>query len=166
MAKYYYNDVLLPEIPVVDGKPYVWIRDDGNGSNYEAIYCAYPWHRIDDKMYPRKSANYVAYYIASDLTEWTYKNSWTNNTGYWYGVGAIWSSHDIPDGSASASEIYLYASEPVPEGGSEPEPEYKEKYAVTSEWLVSVADEVRRLTGSTDKLTTEQILEALRSANA
>lgn len=40
---------------------------------------------------------------------------------------------------------------------------YDEKYVVETEWIIDVATEVRRLTGTQNNLTTDQILDALKT---
>lgn len=167
MVKYYYNDVLLPEIPsdVLAEFPYAVINLGSDGVTYALWVAENPWYFVSDlygsKLKISQSCKNQKYLV--NETGWVLSETYTDAGGIGLGSGMVWSSHNIPKGSATATDIYFVGSEPVPDGGNEPEPEYKEKYAVKSEWLVSVADEVRRLTGSEDLLTVEQMETALKS---
>lgn len=172
MAKWYYNGVLLPEIPseILAKCPYAWIRLNSGKTYYDLIVGANPWWCNSSKMYTTNSYNERYQASVTDET-WTFGSSYTDEGGWDIGAELLWSSHDIPNGSATASEIYFAGSYPIDENGNEvgkpeePEPTYDEKYTVKSEWLVSMADEVRRLTGSTDKLTPEQMETGLKGVS-
>lgn len=133
MAKYYYNGVLLPEIPadVLAGYPYAWIRKNLTTGYYDVVFSALqPWY---DQTGPGvrygTSTGAVTYYqilisSAEDATEWTFNS--TKNT--WFGLDAnrtiLWSNHNIPNGSATATDIYFYGTEPVAEDSPDQLMEY------------------------------------------
>ena len=119
--KYYYNGVLLPEIPadVLAQYPYAWIRQHNTNDQYQLILAAYPWYYNPGRMYCSggESVTELWYNItistAETATVWTFNK---NTTGYFDVDSArtvLWSNHDIPNGSATATEIYFNGSEPV-----------------------------------------------------
>ena len=180
MAKWYYNGVLLPEIPqdALAEYPYCWIRSMPTNESYP--YCLFMSNKPSYMKYSdtlATQATFQMYYLSTpdvtSATSWILNSTVTVDCTYTINSTSLllWSSHDIPNGSADATEIYFAGSYPIDENGNEvgkpeePEPTYSEKYTVKSEWLVSMADEVRRLTGTKDKLTTEQILNALKHSN-
>ena len=121
--KYYYNGVLLPELPAdaLAQYPYAWIRKNTTTGYYNLILTALqPYLYTDGTSIAYgsgTSTTCVLYNIAissaESATEWTYENK--NNT--WHGLDSartvLWSNHDIPNGSATATEIYFNGSEPV-----------------------------------------------------
>ena len=123
IKKYYYNGVLLPEIPadVLAQYPYAWIRKNTTTGYYNLILTALqPYLYTDGTSIAYgsgTSTTCVSYNIAissaESATVWTYAN--TEDT--WQGLDSartvLWSNHDIPNGSATATEIYFEGSEPV-----------------------------------------------------
>ena len=121
MAKYYYGGVLLPEIPVIEGYPYTFIRKDETNGNYDLIYS------IKKPCYNGTNIGYVTdgtigqgdthwYRIeiasASTSTVWVFNKS----SATWFGLNnertVMWSNVDIPIGSETSTDIYFYVSEP------------------------------------------------------
>ena len=170
MAKYYYNDVLLPKIPqdVLTEYPYCWIRKNKDTGNYDLAVGKKPWYyymgvfTCDDG-----SANRPWYVVSinesENVTEWTFKEMVMYN---YFGIDstrtALWSNHNIPNGSETSTSIYYYGSEPVPEFPEEPEPdepdfepEHSTKYLIKSEdMLCTVIDNELVLLDATE-LTAE-----------
>lgn len=118
MAKCYYNGVLLPEIPadVLESFPYVWINSQANGF----IVAAYPWYYSSGRMNIPVSAENRKYVLSSDGETWSLSNTYTDTGGYTVDSMPTWSSHDIPNGSATSTTIYVYGSDPVPENEAKP----------------------------------------------
>ena len=119
--KCYYNDVLLPGIPaeMFVEYPYAWIREDKTNGNYDIVFAKQPWYFETGMKFPEISSEFSHYYsipisTAESATEWVYTKSGT--FGY-YTINdnrtVMWSNHDIPNGSATATEIYFEGSEPV-----------------------------------------------------
>lgn len=130
--KYYthflYNGVRLPRIPddVLKNYPYAWIRDNGSTSYYDLIMSSSPWWcstntsstvTISTENYTQGIQWYrVQKSSAESATEWTFNQVWDTSGGF----GAesnrpiMWANHDIPNGSADATDIYFAGSEPVP----------------------------------------------------
>lgn len=121
MAKYYYNGVLLPEIPadVLAEYPYVWIRKVTTTSQYNLIFSKTGFYFNSGKVYDKNGAKNPAYVCpVSGGTEWTQASynlkysDWAISSGV---TSALWSNHDIPNGSATATAIYFYSTYPIPE---------------------------------------------------
>ena len=111
--KYYYNDVLLPEIPadVLAQYPYAWIRLGSDGKTYDLILSLYSWYFTDKLL--TQSSKYVWYTATIEAGQWVYKTTYTDTGDFNLAGGLIWSNHDIHNGSATATEIYFEGSEPV-----------------------------------------------------
>ena len=110
LNKYYYNGVLLPEIPadVLAEFPHCWINSADNG----LVVAAYPWYYASGKMNIPTTAENRKYILHGDY--WVLDKTYTDTGGYSVDSLPTWSSHDIPNGSATATEIYFAGSEPVP----------------------------------------------------
>ena len=115
MAKYYYNGVLLPEIPVIDGYPNVWIRKNVSTGYYDAVYTTSDilWY-YSNGMYPTNESVAIKWYRLAilDGTEWVYNKDTTGSFVIDTSRTVFWSCIDIPNGSIGATDIYFYASEP------------------------------------------------------
>ena len=113
IKKYYYNDVLLPEIPadVLASYPYAWIRLNSDGNTYDLILSPYTWYYSNNLI--TQNSTYVWYTATIEASGWVYKTTYTDTGDFNLGGGLLWSNHDIPNGSATATEIYFEGSEPV-----------------------------------------------------
>lgn len=170
MGKYYYNGVLLPEIPAnkLAAYPYCWIRNDGANACYNLVFSATPWYYFVEATTgePRLSkgtAAFIPYYsLAFDGYEsaesWGFPTESMNDFGLASNRTVLWSNHDMPNGSADATEIYFYASEPVAEGDV---PQPITDYRISSTRLKAIADQVRRLGNVEGKLTPAQMVTTL-----
>jgi hypothetical protein len=120
MSKYYYNGVLLPEIPadVTDTK---WVILHSPKSNTYTLYGSTTiWYFYATSNYPSTIKNVTGYCrmysIASDGESWELRS---DSTGDWLIVDTetsqslFWSNHDIPNGSATATDIYFRGSFPT-----------------------------------------------------
>lgn len=120
IKKYYYNDVLLPELPadVLASYPYAWIRNNTRTGYYDLLLSQELWY-LQDENTLAKSVNATKWYqisIASAGTAqvWTFNSDYDSRTwGNESDRRIMWSNHDIPNGSATATEIYFAGSEPV-----------------------------------------------------
>ena len=113
IKKYSYNSVVLPEIPadVLAQYPYAWIRLGSDGKTYDLILSSYSWYFTDKLL--TQSSKYVWYTATIEAGWWVYKTTYTDTGEFDLAGGLIWSNHDIPNGSATATEIYFNGSEPV-----------------------------------------------------
>ena len=116
--KYYYNDVLLPELPadVLASYPYAFIQKGTTHYNLVFSKVKY-WYQSSDDTARNSDGTVKNYWLyfenLADRDTWAYRNdSWY----YWesFSESAVWANYDIPNGSADATEIYFEGSEPVP----------------------------------------------------
>lgn len=122
-----YNGIKLPRIPenVLASYPYAWIRVDTNTGYYELFLAAGKWYGWNNgsgtkiTVFGHEDSNNIKWYriataSAESAEKWTYYQDYSANN---FGVEAprtvLWSNHDIPNGSADATEIYFNGSEPV-----------------------------------------------------
>jgi hypothetical protein len=167
MAKYLYNGVLLPEIPsdVLAEYPICWIRLNSDGSTYDLICGKYIWYAVGSTLYISTPSTYVWYTATASAESWTYKASYTDDGAFNVTNEYIWSSHDILNGHATATEIYCYGSEPVDPNAPE-EPTKEVYYKISGKRLKGFADQARRLGEVTGELTPEQIEDTLRGVES
>lgn len=122
----YYNGVKLPELPAdtVTSYPYCWIRKDTGTGYYELFMAEGKWYAWDNggdeiNVMGHEDGKYIRWYrIAISTAEtadaWEYYQQYdANNFGFTGNRSFVWSSHDIPSGSADATEIYFKGSDPV-----------------------------------------------------
>lgn len=172
MAKFYYNGVLLPEIPqnVLAKYPYAWIRRNVTSGYYDLICVTYNYqYYLNNTLYLYKGAlasdcpNPGVWYrvgINTSSDTWEYKQDVQGGTlNLTYDNVVIWSNHDILNGSSTSTEIYLEGSEPIPEIAIT-------LYQIGSTTLTSFADQARRIGGTTDKLTTAQMIGIFEGARS
>lgn len=121
MAKYYYNGVLLPEIPadVLAEYPYCWIRNDGANSNYNLVFASTPWYYNGANL-TKGNTYYSIPYYSIPFSGYENAETWgsaaysSNEFGLASNRTVLWANHDIPNGSATSTTIYFYGSDPVP----------------------------------------------------
>lgn len=116
-----YNGVRLPRIPdsVLASYPYAWIRDNGSTGYYDLLLAQGIWYCYDTGILAHDDTKKVEWYriekaTASSATVWTFNQSYDSQTwGEEANRPIMWSNHDIPKGSADATDIYFAGSEPV-----------------------------------------------------
>jgi hypothetical protein len=116
-----YNGVRLPRIPdsVLASYPYAWIRDNRSTGYYDLLLAQGVWYCSDTDTLAHNDAKKVEWYriekaTASSATAWTFNQSYDSKTwGEEANRPIMWSNHDIPNGSANATDIYFVGSEPV-----------------------------------------------------
>lgn len=176
-GKCWYNGVLLPEIPadVLASYPYAWIRkNEGTGYYDLALTKIKGYYGITsgannggivygDNMGTTDVALYrVSIANANTAFAWEYYQ--TTNT--WMGLDRNrvlrWSNHDIPNGSATATEIYFEGSEPLTELTETVTKlvpvERESEYAVTSANLNDIAKRTQEMAGTSNLLTPDDII--------
>lgn len=107
MAKFYYNGVLLPEIPsdVLAKYPIclIYLRDDG--INYRLLAGTKIWY-VSTNIYI-ESSTYVVYTATLSSDAWVYETQYTDNGNFGLGNGIKWSNHTIPNGSSTSTTAYF-----------------------------------------------------------
>lgn len=117
MSKYYYNGVLLPEIPadVLAEYPYCIILL--KNSVYKLIMAQRKWYMASSNLRVVDCGNAEFDSNGSDWGTGAYYQSFGN----WPTNALVWSNCDIPNNSETGTSIYFNGSEPIPEGGQEPD---------------------------------------------
>ena len=114
LKKYYYNGVLLPELPAdaLAEYPYAVMAVNEEKMQYQLLLSTSKWY-FDGTNVNNESSNNEPFFsaYAEDM-------AWKEGTAgdYWFTQETrplIWSNHDVPNGSATATEIYFNGSEPV-----------------------------------------------------
>lgn len=117
-----YNGVRLPRIPdsLLEQYPYCFIRNNTTSGYYE-MYCSvspYYYSSSDAQIQFTDSTARQRYRIAiasaETATAWEGNGTSTANVSIDSTKPVLWSSRDIPNGSADATDIYFAATEPVP----------------------------------------------------
>lgn len=107
MAKFYYNGVLLPEIPsdVLAKYPIclIYLREDG--TNYRLLAGTKIWY-VRTNIYI-ESSKYVVYTATLSSDAWVYETQYTDNGNFVLGNGIKWSNHTIPNGSSTSTTAYF-----------------------------------------------------------
>lgn len=118
-AKYLYNGVLLPSIPKLVDYPYCWIRKNITSGNYDLVYAAHRWYYKTGGAYCSVDGSTEQFYIvpisnADSAEGWTFNKTTTSYFTLDTNRTVLWSNHDIPNGSATATAIYFEGTEPIP----------------------------------------------------
>ena len=117
--KWEYNGVLLPKIAseLLEIYPYAWIRNDSLNKRCDLMLGKKPFY-YNSKVCCSDTTGSPYYYIPHAdadadgkwiLIEVAVPGQYSLDTNR----TVLWSNHDIPNGSASATEIYFKGSEPV-----------------------------------------------------
>lgn len=119
MAKFYYNGVLLPEIPAEKfaAYPNQMILKWPNGNIKLVGSKNGLYFNGNTGAYDKGSTTLLAYYLNKDawVEDVNQSGKYTGWTIMSNGVSVLhWSNHNIPNGSASASTVYFYRSSPIP----------------------------------------------------
>lgn len=159
--KYYYNGVLLPEVPKMDAYPHYLICQDERfaGYKYHLIFTNNGFNELYSTVTCNNQEVRYNYYLAENGDEWVhYTTAKLSNYSYvdCTVTPLFFTNIDIYTGNT----LYMSAMTPVPEVPEEPEPEYDEKYAVTSERLIEFANTARKIVGSTATMTPEEMATA------
>lgn len=164
VTHYYYNGVLLPEIPpeVLTEYPYCWIRENTQTGYYDLFLAKTPWYQSDASTIATDSYTQGIQWYRVPFTgtsgEWQSYQVWDSSSGLTSETGRkiIWANHNIPVGSATSTDIYFAGSSAIPNA---------ESYEIQRETIVALADQVRRLYNSTAPLTPAQMEAKLANLN-
>lgn len=168
-GKAYYNGVLLPEIPadVLAQYPYAWIRKNTTSGYYDLFLSPVPFYTVNsDSMSgsgTTKQFYRVAIATAETATEWENNGTSDKDIAYDASRSVLWSNHDIPNGSATATDIYFKGSEPIKEviSGYGDYVDGEDKYAVAIEALNEIAHRIQLHNSSYDLVTGAEIFDFL-----
>lgn len=171
MAMFYYNGELLPEIPIVESKPYVYvfkIISASDGLIYISCHLDAPCYVNDymgmcNALFTSSACNGEMYSYQTE--EWektdatTYEQDGVVNliepSGEILGdkLELLYANVNVPYGSAAATEIFLATSDPVP---------FKDKdYIIKESRMKEIANAIRTKTGTTDTMTVDEMPSAI-----
>lgn len=111
-----YNGVRLPKLPngLLTQYPYVFIGLVQSKGSYQILASKTPMYFADNKITRPNNDTEPFLHCNADALIWRVGTS----GNYHWDVDAdriiIWSNHDIPNGSATATDIYFKGTEPVP----------------------------------------------------
>lgn len=120
LCKFYYNGVLLPMMPpaVLAANPYAWIRKNIGSGYYDLFFSTERFYLVDADSISGANITKPWYRVemagADSAQSWTYYKDSTADLGFDDTRPVMWSSHDIPNGSADATEIFFAGSAPIP----------------------------------------------------
>lgn len=119
---YYYNGMILPNIPNEDYGSYTYLmilKCWADGKNDLCIYASNtkPYYRINESVERLElPGGRTRSILNTETGEWGDANVGTSST--WCNLSTswevIWSNSDIPNGSATATNIYYYGTLAVP----------------------------------------------------
>lgn len=122
--KYYlfmlFNGVRLPRIPtnVLSSYPYAFIRQNNTTGNYDLVMNkTVPWFNGSAVRGDYDALESYSRWYTSPMSN---PASWTEQSHTYGGFTidanrpCLWSNHDIPNGSATATDIYFEGTDPVP----------------------------------------------------
>lgn len=113
LAKYLYNGVCLPSIPILADYPYAFIGLIQSTGKYQILASKQPMYFADGKI-KRQNSNVEPFIsCTAGAVGWTVGKSGNYSWSIDTDRILIWSNHDIPNGSADATDIYFEGTEPV-----------------------------------------------------
>lgn len=113
-----YNGVRLPTIPIVHEYPYAWIRNNTQTGYYDLIMATGKWFLSATDTLNHNDSNACKWYrvqtaTAESANAWVYNQDIVSSGwGCESGRDLVWSNHDIPSGSADATDIYFEGTDP------------------------------------------------------
>lgn len=120
MANYYYGADLLPEIPVVSGKPYCFIRRNSNYYKYEVMFASSQFYfdSSNTALYAKDGTNCDRYELSMGADgAWAFVDS-TTGFGVEAGRDCIYANADVFAG-ASSTDVWLAGMTPVLDNSGE-----------------------------------------------
>lgn len=155
--KLFYNGVLLPEIPadVLATYPYAVMAVNKETMQYQLLASKQVWFSDGTSITNKADSSepFLYAYVGDD--------SWKTGTSgnYAFTIASrplIWSNHNIPKGSATATSFYFAGSEPIPES------EYSELYQIQRETIDGIGEQVNRLCKTEEPMTPARMTEKLQ----
>lgn len=116
MAKYYYNGILLPDIPAehLATNPYIFIRDNSSSGYYDLIMCSGVLYYSSNSVQYNSDSTAIQYMyrlsksIYLDATEWEFVKEVSNS---YFNISSsqvvLWSNVAILNSSSTSSTIYF-----------------------------------------------------------
>lgn len=124
MSRFYYNGVLLPDIPTeisTDEYPYIWIRKNQSSGYYDLACATNIYYYTSSNSRINISSGTQRWYripidtVVDDTTEWVFYTT-ISGSDYW-GISTtqsiLWSGFNIPNGSATSTDVYFSGSSAI-----------------------------------------------------
>lgn len=173
MAKAYYNGVLLPELPSdITIYPYLLLVCSNEENKYSLYGCTHQFYmdnNITNSVLELKTFESNSeikkrdiYNCTLDASEWTKIGQTQSSYSYvneMTDASLIWTNTDIPYDSEDSTEIYMRASEPILDSE-------EECYSITKTKLSRFGDEIRRISGKTEPMETNEMIEFLKNIHS
>ena len=116
---FYYNGIRLPEIPVdrLESLPYAFILYAGRWDKYYLVMSAEKYYHSSDLLVAGSSTaeNFNLPFVDVAAGDWISDGTTAWNHTLNESVYVVWSNYNIPDGSASATEIHFQSTLAVPD---------------------------------------------------
>lgn len=156
---YYYNGVLLPEIPadVLAENPYVWMKYSASSGNHMFFASPAPWQITFGGRFKSSASILFAYKNVPGSDTWQF--AYEGDTGEFDAVGFIWTSHDTAQKDNPALISY-----PAMKAYRAVDVFTPDTAAISKERMIGIADQARRLGNVKGELTPEQIQDALEGS--
>ena len=112
MSKFYYNGILLPDIPTehLATNPYIWLRKNQRSGYYDLVLGNDKWYYSSSAVYPANSDVIYWYQIPLDgyesYDEWVFNEETTGYFGVDTNRTVLWSNYSIPNDSATSTTLY------------------------------------------------------------
>ena len=114
MSKFYYNGILLPDIPTehLATNPYVFIRKNNTSGFYDLVLGASAWYYNSSNIGVSPSGTDLCYWYQIPLDgyesydEWVFNEETTGSFGVETNRTVLWSNYSIPNGSATSTTLY------------------------------------------------------------
>ena len=116
MSKFYYNGILLPDIPTehLATNPYAWIRKNQSSGYYDLVLGNDKWYYSSSAVYTSTSGTEYWYRIPLEgyesYNEWVFNEETTGSFGVNADRMLLWSNDDILNGSLTSTDVYLAGS--------------------------------------------------------
>lgn len=116
MSKFYYNGILLPDIPTehLATNPYVFIIKNNPLGYYDLILGNDKWYYSNSAVYPANSNTIYWYRIPlkgyESYNEWVFYKELTSGFTIDADRIVLWSNDDILNGSLTSTDVYFAGS--------------------------------------------------------
>lgn len=164
-GKLYYDNELLPELPVVEGYPYMLLEKLAN--RYYLVCSSKKYYYASSNAYYLAPSGTSAKNYAITFDEYAEGGTWIlkSTTAYSQAGPVFWANYDIPLDSASSTTIHFHATEPTEEGTKENlvPAERADSYIVNSDDLNTIAGLVQSIAGTKSLLSIADIIALLTS---
>lgn len=170
MAKFYYNGVLLPEIPntALATNPYAFIRNNTSTGYYDLVLAIRPFYYDTSEVRLLDDGGQTDLWYRIQISSANSATSWGNAQSHSYKGWTVdasryvlWANHNVYIGGASSSNgLYFSGTNPVSEdaivSGSG-------IYLINGETLADIANAIRITTGTSGPIPVSSMASLIRN---